>query len=454
MNISCVQTKICFRAPALDRHSIKAVVLVLLLGGLTLGCNRANPADDAPVRFVWTGAVDAESAHIVAGLNKTAREVRLHYSVEKTMTDSTTMTRMRSDRPGNQRVAQFQLTDLLPNTRYFYLVSLDGRLDSSSIGTFKTFPPEGPASFSVAFGSCAATGSDHPVFSTIRRLQPLFFLHLGDMHYENIGVNDVNEYRRAWDQVLASNTQSLLYRSHPIAYIWDDHDFGPNNSDRTAAGRQAARLTYQEYVPHYPLPAGTGDVPIYQAFSAGRVRFILSDLRSARDPYERPDSPQKTLMGARQKQWFFDELLESSGRYPLIVWVSTLPWIGDYDSGTDGWPEYQFERREIAEFIDRHQIRGLCMLSGDAHMLAIDDGTNTQYAAEGGRGFPLMHAAALDRIGTRKGGPYSHGTYRGGGQFGLMTIKDNGGELIDVHWSGRTDDNEELLRYSFSVKAP
>ena len=40
------------------------------------------------------------------------------------------------------------------------------------------------------------------------------------------------------------------------------------------------------------------------------------------------------------------------------------------------------------------QIRNLCMVSGVAHMVAIDDGTNSAYAADGGGGFPVLHAAA------------------------------------------------------------
>lgn len=38
---------------------------------------------------------------------------------------------------------------------------------------------------------------------------------------------------------------------------------------------------YQKYFPHYPLPAGQGNVPIYQAFTVGRIRIIMTDLRCA-----------------------------------------------------------------------------------------------------------------------------------------------------------------------------
>jgi hypothetical protein len=92
------------------------------------------------------------------------------------------------------------------------------------------------------------------------------------------------------------------------------------------------------------------------------------------------------------------------------------------------------------------------MISGDAHMLAIDNGTNSDYATAGSAGFPVMHGAALDRSGSVKGGPYSHGAYPGGGQFGLMTVTDYSDSLT-VDWSGRNYLDQEIVAYSFTVDA-
>lgn len=62
------------------------------------------------------------------------------------------------------------------------------------------------------------------------------------------------------------------------------------------------------------------------------------------------------------------------------------------------------------------------MVSGDAHMAALDDGSHSGYSGSGHPGFPVLQAGALDRPGSIKGGPYSHGTFPGGGQFGTITI--------------------------------
>ena len=37
-------------------------------------------------------------------------------------------------------------------------------------------------------------------------------------------------------------------------YMWDDHDYGPNDSDRFSPARDAALSSYRDVVPHFPLP--------------------------------------------------------------------------------------------------------------------------------------------------------------------------------------------------------
>ncbi|MCA9990069.1 MAG: alkaline phosphatase D family protein [Anaerolineales bacterium] len=403
------------------------------------------------VLSMWSGAVTSGTATISARLSADSAQVRFVASPFADMRSPVYSPYKVANLALNNRVVKATLTGLFPNVRYYYAVEYDGQADMSRIGRFKTFPT-GAASFTVAFASCAVTGSSAPVFDLIRSLRPLLFLHTGDFHYENIDVNDRDLFRRAYDRVLAAPAQAALYGDIPVNYIWDDHDYGANNSDRTSPSREAARLTYREYVPHYGLPAGTGNQAIYHAFTIGRVRFIVTDNRSERSPYTDPDTSQKTMLGATQKAWFKQTLLAANGNYSLIVWVNSLPWIGL--DGDDGWYLYATERRELANFIKNRGIRNLVMLSGDAHMLAIDDGTNSDYADGGGAGFPVMHAAALDSTPSVKGGPYSHGAFPGTGQFGLMTVTDSDGDVIHVSWQGKKDTGETVVSYSFTWPMP
>ena len=287
------------------------------------------------------------------------------------------------------------------------------------------------------------------VFDAIRGEDVLFYLITGDAHYENITRGDLARFQDAYQTMLTSPAQSALYRETPIAYVWDDHDFGGSNSTATSAAREAARLSYRQNVPHYEMAAGTDNAPIYQAFSAGRVRFVLMDTRSMRNEEDMPDGG-RSLLGAQQREWLKQELLDASRTHALVVLVSSVPWVAPESAAGDDWGGYATERREIADFIDENQIDNLMMLAGDAHMLGIDDGSNADYATSGGGGFPVMHAAALDRPGSEKGGPFSEGAYPSAGQYGLVTFNDDG-DSMSVELSGRNWLGEDIVTYSFVV---
>jgi alkaline phosphatase D len=400
---------------------------------------------------LWCGALTHNSVRFKARIDHASATVRMYLSYQPDLSDPFVSSFYTAD-ASNNFIVSLSAVGLQPNTHYYYGVESDGVLDMSQIGHFKT-PGTGAYSFSFAFASCAATASNHQVFAAINNADPLFFLHLGDMHYRNINQNDQNLFREAYNEVFTSPRQAALYRSRPIVYIWDDHDYGPDNSDGTSPSREAARLTYREYVPHYSLPAGDGDAAIYQAFTIGRVRFILTDLRSERSPQSAPDNEAKTMMGAAQKAWFKQELLAAKDNFPLIVWASSMPWIDSRTAGADTWGGYSTERRELADFIRDNQVPPILIISGDAHMVAIDDGRHSDYATGGGAAMPVFHGSSLDQGGSVKGGPYSHGTYPGRGHFGLVTVTDEG-DIVKVRLSGRQavgEGSKEIVGYSLQI---
>ena len=424
---------------------VVGIVTAAVVSCRTLGTDVASGTAAETATVLWSGGVTPTSARVRARLpapvRDTALSVRLAVGTDASLRDA------RHVEAGSTRsgVHPFALDGLMPGTTYHYALVVNGRVDRSRQGQFQTFE-EGPHSFRVAMGACAETGSQHRVFDVIRRLHPDLLLHLGDLHYEDIDVADPELFQDAYQRVHASRTQSALYRSAPIAYVWDDHDYGPNNSSRRAPGQNVAQQMYRTYVPHYPLSTGPGAHPIYQAFTVGRVRFLVTDLRSARTPNSAIDVEGRTMMGAEQKSWFKDQLRMARDRHPVIVWVSSVPWIADDPDALDRWSGYSSERRELATFIDSIGVADqLVMLSGDAHMVALDDGTHNHYGRPDGGGFPVVHAAALDRRGSTKGGPYTHGRHPNrvtlfgdnDGQFVVMDVQDDGGDEVCITWTGK-----------------
>jgi hypothetical protein len=308
-------------------------------------------------------------------------------------------------------------------------------------GTFATWP-EAPFGFTVAFAACARAGSNGAVFDTIGQMGPDLFIGTGDFFYGDVLDNSLDTFANLFDSSLTQPAQAALYAAAPIAYTWDDHDYGPNDAGADSPSRGAALVSYRMFVPHYPLALPGDDAPIAQAFSVGRVRFILTDTRSARD------AGAGTVLGEEQLEWFLTELELASTTHAVVVWVSSIPWIGDPDPGADDWTGFSEERERIADFIQEHAIDNLVMFAGDAHMVAIDDGSNNGYGS-----FPVIHAGALDRPGSLKGGPYSEGAFPGGGQFGVMTVDDRGGAAVGVTLAGYDWEGTELTSLDLSFPA-
>ena len=478
-----------------------------------------------------SGAITPSTALIKAKLSREGSSAKLLYGTDAKL-KRVTRTAPVTAHGDRGKVVAFPLKDLKPDTQYYYMLEVEGKSDLEKAGRFRTFPKANePASFRFAFASCARTGSTNAVFDIIRESDPLFYMNTGDFHYRDITNNSLKRFRRSYDLVLKSAPQARLYQNVPLNYVWDDHDFGGNNASRLRSTLGAAHEAYAEYVPHYPLPGGDGG-PIYHSFAVGRVKFIVTDLRSQRDDPATPDGAEKTMMGPEQKAWFKKELLASKDKYPLVFWISSVPWIGEvgsnyyristnitgfihhtnisaamrpsaretneladadgpprtnnvspagqegrraggrfggaggrgpggpggfggprrYPFGDDYWSVYATERREIANFIKEHDLRGLVILHGDSHMLAADDGSHSDYTTHtNGLRIPVLCGGPLDQNASIKGGPYSQGVYRvqrGEGCFALMDVKDDGRE-ITVQYSGRNNRNEEKIAFKF-----
>jgi phosphodiesterase/alkaline phosphatase D-like protein len=404
-----------------------------------------------PVVWAWSGAVTPTSAAVVARVDDPAASVRLAVATDPGLADPTWF--VATGRPTESpELVRFDVTGLSPGARYHYAVEVGGALVTERAGQFRTIP-SGPASFVLALGSCTQLGSNGSVFDRIREAAPDLFLVTGDFAYEDFWTNDRSAFRAMYDTQLTTPAMNALVRSVPVAYIWDDHDFGPNDADSTAASRPAAQVVYRQAVPHPSLPAGSGPEPIYQSFTMGRVRFVLTDARSAKSPKGDPDDADKTMLGSRQMAWLGEQLTAASAAGQVVVLVTSLPWNGAPAAGADDWSGYTTERRRIADMIAAAGLTDrLLMIAGDAHMVAIDDGTNSDFSTGRSGGFPLMHAAALDRPGSFKAGPYSEGAHPGAGQFGLVRVDDAGADLT-VTLSGRDHTGAELVGYRFTVPA-
>jgi alkaline phosphatase D len=254
---------------------------------------------------------------------------------------------------------------------------------------------------------------------------------------------------------LAQHRQAQLYRTIPSDYVWDDHDYGPNNSDGSSVGHDAACAWYRARVPHRALESNTVTEPIHHSFVIGRVRFLMTDQRSAASPKANTDNSSKTMLGTAQKTWFKSQVSAAAAAGQMIVWVCSRHWSGNTTAGADHWGGFNTERVELVDHIKANAHGRCIILSADMHAMRI---ASPDFATGGGEAIPCFNVATLDH-GTIDTGGYggigASGATRwvaSNGIFGTMAIADSGGSTIGVTWRGFNASSSSLFTaHSFTV---
>ena len=79
-----------------------------------------------------------------------------------------------------------------------------------------------------------------------------------------------------------------------------------------------------------------------------------------------PFVENRSMLGAEQKAWLLDGLLNSTAAFKVIA--SPVAWAdGAKPSSRDTWSGFSEEREEILGFIEGNDIRGVVLLSSDRH---------------------------------------------------------------------------------------
>jgi alkaline phosphatase D len=261
-----------------------------------------------------------------------------------------------------------ELTSLKPATRYYYLVLLDGHPAlARPWPSFTTAPADGtPGRLRFAFGSCAGKEPwlDAATWADLEaRTHVDLVLLLGDNHYAN--TTEPAKQRAAFIAHRSNPGFRTLFQRTPLYAIWDDHDFGVNDSDGQQKGKEDVLRTFKEFFanPGYGEPDNPG---VYFKFSRGNVDFFLLDDRYHRSPNKAPDDDGKTMLGPRQLDWLTRELLASKAAIKVIG--SGGEW--QVHGTDDSWKSFQRERKAIFDFLAEHQMKNVLLLSGDRHFTA------------------------------------------------------------------------------------
>ncbi len=283
----------------------------------------------------------------------------------------------------------FELEGLEPDTRYYYGVEQNGaRLDLGTTPRFRTAPTsDSLQDFSFGILSDAANGpvSGNTTFQSLAAKEPAFVLQIGDLDHRDPGSTVpvvIENWRAMHRDQLRFLPQGQIFQEEilnrfPLFHTWDDHDYGANNADGSAAWKAMATQAFKEYYPMPDLP--NPEAGIWYRFRWAQADFFMLDDRSQRDSaLEKADDLSLLAAGDipdDQKSWLLDGLLESTATWKFII--SGSVW-NPHSKTTDSWYEFPREQREILDFISDNGISGVVVISGDLHSGGgIDDGSNS-----------------------------------------------------------------------------
>ncbi|MEW5798184.1 MAG: alkaline phosphatase D family protein [Bacteroidota bacterium] len=282
----------------------------------------------------------------------------------------------------NAFVAKTLITGLLPGKKFEYVLLIDGnvvkrnyplRFQTQPLWQWRTDPPE----FSVAFGSCTyineppwdrpndTYGGNYEIFSVIAQKNPDLMLWLGDNTYlreidwdTKSGIIHRYTHTRQTPEM-----QPLLGAAHNYA-IWDDHDYGPNNSDRSYHLKNDALETFKLFWGNQTY--GTDETKgIFSRFMWGDVEFFLLDDRYHRSPNDAPNDERKTMFGKSQLQWLKDALINSSASFKFVVNGNQI--LNPNGLYYEALPQFPHEYSDLISYIKKNKISGVIFLSGDRH---------------------------------------------------------------------------------------
>ncbi len=237
---------------------------------------------------------------------------------------------------------------------------------------WRTDPPE----INFAIGSCAFVnetkddrngkpyGGNYEIFNAIHEKKPDFMVWLGDNTYlrepdflTKRGIMHRYTHTRSLPEL-----QPLLGSVHHYA-IWDDHDYGPNDSNRSYVNKHITEEAFNLFWGN-PNTNATGLGGITGMFEWGDLAFFLLDNRYFRSNNLQKKTNNKVMLGYKQIEWLIDALMTSKAPFKFICvggqMVNPEPIYENYAI----FPE---EKDFLLKRLDEEKIEGVVFLTGDIH---------------------------------------------------------------------------------------
>ena len=349
-------------------------IFVILLSVFTLQCA-------AQSEIVMLGHVGQRNAEIWVYWPNKGETVSLQYSKPNWSGGEISFSVVKENNLSNKII----LSSLQPNTTYTFF--LKSKSFQTKIYEFTTqelwqWRKDAP-DFSVVFGSCTyvndtefdrpgkAYGQSDSIFNVISELHPNAMIWGGD-----------NIYLREGDFETQANMEARYLKARQVPYIqkllsicpqyavWDDHDFGPNDSHSSFQYKQESLAAFKEMWvnSNYGFPKNENNC-ITGKVSINDVDLYLMDNRSFRIP-PGTEGIITQMLGKEQIQWLIEDLKSSKATFKLIaVGSQVLSSVADFEN----YANYKEEREYFLQLLAKNNIKNVVFLTGDRHFAELSE---------------------------------------------------------------------------------
>jgi alkaline phosphatase D len=382
----------------------------------TLGVASGDPAADSVV--LWTRlAPDPFAADGTGGMPAVPQPVEWEVAREEGM-QQVVRRGMAMATPDLGHSVHPEVGGLDPDREYFYRFRVPGRDGAiSPVGRTRTTPrpQDDPTSLTFAFASCQNWGDGYyTAYEHMAQEDLALVVFLGDYIYEGaIGATkrgrtvpaqvapepmDLTGYRLRHALYGSEAPLQAVRARFPWITVFDDHEVENNwagdvsqvdeePDQDPAAFRQRRAAAFQAYYEHLPLRAAQlprgASMQLYRRLPYGRLAdFSLLDTRQFRDDQVCGDTtvvgcdarftPERTIMGAAQRDWLLDGFSSSAARWQVIGNQAPMGQT-DNDPGPavkvdmDPWDGYVADRDRVLGAAADRKVRNLVVITGDRH---------------------------------------------------------------------------------------
>ena len=280
----------------------------------------------------------------------------------------------------NGYVAKLIADQVIPGKKYKYEVYTNNykiernyamEFQTQELWKWRTDPPD----VKFIIGSCSYInepkfdrpgkpyGSNFEIFNSINKKKPDFMLWLGDNTYlrepdwnSRTGFIKRYSHTRAFPEL-----QPLLASTHHYA-TWDDHDYGPNNSDGSFWLKETASEIFKLFWgnPNYNV---TGKGGITGFFQWSDLDFFLLDNRYHRTANNNLTG-NRQMLGKDQIDWLINALSFSQASFKFVAVGGQVISNG---AVYENYATYPDERKYLLDKIREAKIEGVIFLDGDRH---------------------------------------------------------------------------------------